>query len=818
MKNIKLILVTGAVAVAAIAAQAQTVTPEIEKRAADIVAQMTLEEKVSYLSGATSFSLREIPRVGIPTVLLADGPVGLRNHAPHSTLYPASMLSAATWNRDLLYRLGRSLGDDARARGVGILLGPGVNIYRSPLCGRNYEYFGEDPYLTGEAALAYIKGVQSRGVIATIKHFAGNNQEWSRHHVSSEIDERTLFEIYFPAFHKAVTKGNVGAVMDSYNLLNGVHSTENAWLNKEVLRRRWGFNGIIVSDWTSVYSTIAAANNGLDLEMPKGKNFTIDKIKAAIEAGTIDERTIDEKVRHVLQTVMAFGIFDREQKESSLPLDNPKSAETALELAREGIVMLKNDGNILPLRGTVALVGPNATVITSGGGSGNVVPFSSTPVSKALAGMKPKTIMLTDDVIYEDISDRVYTDSTMSSRGFKGEYFKNKELKGTPDVTRTDKSVDFDWQYGAPIDGFPEDKFSARWSGCYTPEADETLKLYIGGDDGYRIKVNGKTIAGDWGNHSYSFREIALRLKGGERNDIVVEYFDNISSANIKVSLKRLNEEKLEKGVRKADNVVYCAGFNSSIEGEGFDRPFSLPQYQCEMIERLAGINGNMVVVVNAGGGIAFKPWIDKVKGVLMAWYLGQEGGQAVAEILRGKLSPSGKLPISIEERVEDNPCYENYHENMQGRELRSVEYREGVFVGYRGYDKTGVKPLFPFGFGLSYSTFEYSGLELEKTGDCEVKVSFNVKNTGRMEAKEVAEVYVSDPQSRVKRPLKELKGFEKVSLRPGETRRVELTLDREAFAYYDVMEERFVVEPGTFTVSVGGSSADLPLRKDIEL
>lgn len=818
MKNIKCLLVTAAVTFTAVAAKAQTVTPEIEKRAAAIVEKMTLEEKVSYLSGATSFSLREIPRVGISTVLLADGPVGLRNHAPHSTLYPASMLSAATWNRDLLYRLGRSLGDDARAWGVGILLGPGVNIYRSPLCGRNYEYFGEDPYLTSEAALAYINGVQSRGVIATIKHFAGNNQEWSRHHVSSEIDERTLFEIYFPAFYKAVTKGNVGAVMDSYNLLNGVHSTENAWLNKEVLRRRWGFNGIIMSDWTSVYSTIAAANNGLDLEMPKGKNLNIEKLRPAIEAGTVDERVIDEKVRHILQTVMAFGIFDRKQKDESIPLDNPSSHETALALAREGVVMLKNDDGVLPLRGTTALVGPNATVITTGGGSGNVVPYTQTTVSAALAKMKPKTIMLTDDVIYEDIAGQVFTDSTMTAKGFRGEYFKNKGLKGKADVVRVDPAVDFDWQYGAPMDGFPTDTFSVRWSGCYTAKADETLKIYIGGDDGYRLKVNGKTVAGDWGNHAYSFRELALKVKAGVRNDIVVEYFDNISSANIKVSLKRLNEKKLFDGVRKADNVVYCAGFNSSIEGEGFDRPFELPQFQQEMITRIAAENANMVVVVNAGGGIAFKPWIDKVKGVLMAWYPGQEGGQAIAEILRGKLSPSGKLPISIEERLEDNPCYENYHENMPGRELRSVEYREGVFMGYRGYDRTGVKPLFPFGFGLSYSTFEYSGLTLEKTAGGDVKVAFSVKNTGKMEAKETAQVYVSDPVSTVKRPLKELKNFEKISLKPGETKRVELTLGKDAFAYYDVMRQQFVVEPGTFTVSVGGSSADLPLKQDIEL
>ncbi len=798
--------------------QAQQITPKSAERASAIVEKMTLQEKCDFLSGATSFSLHSIPRLGIPTILLADGPVGLRNHAPHSTLYPSSILSASTWNRNLLYQLGRSLGDDARARGVGILLGPGINIYRSPLCGRNYEYFGEDPYLTSEVASQYIEGVQSRGVISTIKHFAGNNQEWNRHHVNSEIDERTLFEIYLPAFRKAVRKAHVGAVMNSYNLLNGVHSTENTWLNKHVLRDQWGFQGILMSDWTSVYSTIATANHGLDLEMPKGKHLNYECLKEAIDNGTVDIRIIDEKVQHILQTLISFGLLDRQQKDSSIPLDYPPSRETALKLAREGIVLLKNEDNILPLKGVTALAGPNASIIPTGGGSGNVEPFASRPLNQGMKSLAHTTVMLTDDVIYEDINTQIFTDSTCSRQGFMGEYFKNKELKGTPSLTRVDSAVDFDWQYGAPAEGFSADTFSIRWTGYYKPKTEEIVKLYIGGDDGYRIRIDGKQVADDWSHHSYSYRELSLPVKGNAVHKIEVEYFENISSANIKVSLKRLDKAKLSEGLAKADNVIYCCGFNSSIEGEGFDRPFQLPEYQREMIKNISAVNPRTIVVINAGGGIDMNDWIDKAKGVVMAWYPGQEGGQALAEILTGKLSPSGKLPISIEKRWEDNPCHDSYYENTEEREVKTVEYREGIFMGYRGYDKSNIQPLFPFGYGLSYSKFRYSDLRLIKEGKKDVRVSFTLKNIGSMEAKEIAEIYVSDLKSTVVRPAKELKGFEKVSLLPGESKRISILLDESSFAYYDVIDERFKVEPGAFIISVGPSSAELPLQSTITL
>jgi len=392
---------------------AQTITPQAEQRAKDIVSKMTLQEKIEYISGYTSFSLRAIPRLGIPEIKLADGPQGIRNHAPKSTLYPSGILSASTWNRELLYKLGQGLGQDAKARGVNILLGPGVNIYRAPLCGRNFEYFGEDPYLTGETAKQYILGVQSEGVIATIKHFAANNQEWSRHHASSDIDERTLQEIYFPAFRKAVQEANVGAVMNSYNLLNGVHATEHKWLNIDVLRNLWGFKGILMSDWTSVYSAVGAANAGLDLEMPKGRFMNLENLLPAIKAGTVTEETINLKVQHILQTLIAYGMLDKEQKDSNIAEDNPFSRQTALELAREGVVLLKNEGNLLPLKGKTAVMGPNANLIPTGGGSGFVTPFSTVSVAQGLKELKKKNLLLlTDDVIYEDIVHEFYTDGS----------------------------------------------------------------------------------------------------------------------------------------------------------------------------------------------------------------------------------------------------------------------------------------------------------------------------------------------------------------------------------------------------------------------
>ena len=789
-----------------------------DKRARELAGQMTLDEKISLLSGETSFSIRAIPRLGIPRVLLADGPQGVRNHAPHSTLYPCGILTAASWDRDVARRIGESIGDDARARGVGIMLGPGVNIYRSPLCGRNYEYMGEDPYLASETAVAYINGMQSRGVMSTVKHFAANNQEWSRHHASSEVDERTLHEIYFPAFRKAV-KAGVGAVMNRYNPLNGVHATENAWLNNEILKGEWGFDGILMSDWTSVYSTVGAANAGLDLEMPKAVWFTPDKLKAAIESGRVSQAVVDDKVVRLLRTYSRFGLLDREQRDSTIALDCAVSAQTALDAARGGIVLLKNDGNVLPLKGRTVVVGPHADKVTTGGGSGFVSPFHAVTLGDAMKKMNRKNVVLSDSILFNDIVGKcVWTDSTCKTRGFIGEYFANQNFEGKPMMVRNDSVVKFDWDYKSPCAGIPDDHFSARWKGWVEPsDRQRQMKLTIGGDDGYRVFVNGRKVAGDWGNHSYSMREIQLPVEAGETLDLVIEYFDNISSAKIDFSLSVLDEELLEKEVRRADNVVVCTGFDSDTEGEGFDRPFAMPEYKVQFLKKVAALNPKTVVVVNSGGAVEMASWIDCVPAVVMAWHSGQEGGTALAEILTGKLSPSGRLPISIEEVENDNPASAYYHATSSPRwESARIDYGEGIFTGYRGYDRNGVKPLFPFGDGLSYTTFEYSDLTLDRVGADSVKVEFDIRNTGRMASSEVAQVYVSDPVCSVARPEKELKGYAKVFLKPGEKRHVTVMLDKEAFAFYDMDCKDFRVEPGDFTVSVGHSSADRPLSATV--
>ena len=656
--------------------------------------------------------------------------------------------------------------------------------------------------------------------MATVKHFAANNQEWSRHHASSDVDERTLQEIYFPAFRKAVQEAGVGAVMDSYNPLNGVHATENSWLNIDVLRKQWGFKGILMSDWTSVYSGVGAANGGLDLEMPVGKFMTREILIPAIENGIVKEETIDAKVRHILQTLIAFGALDTPREDKSIDKDNAQSKEIALDLAREGVVLLKNDNGTLPYRnGRTLVIGPNADIIPTGGGSGFVTPYSVVSLYDGMVQLKGgrQIELLSDSILYKDMSQQIYTDGSFTQNGFKGEYYNTRNLTGELFQAAIEPAIDHAWKYGAPFDGMPVDQFSARWTGVYKADRDGTVKFQLAGDDGYRLFVNDKLITGDWGNHSFSTRSAFMQVSAGEIYRLRIEYFDNVGEATVSFQAGMMDEERLASSLKHARNVIVCAGFNSSTEGEGFDRPFALSYGQEYLINKVASLHDNVAVVVNAGGGIDFRNWGQSVQAILMAWYPGQEGGKALAEIITGKLSPSGKLPVSIEEKWEDNPVYGNYYDNRNVPHKR-VQYAEGVFVGYRGYDRNGKQPLYPFGYGLSYSSFEYSNLSVEKTGGSRVTVSFDIKNTGKMDAAEAAQVYVRDVECSVPRPLKELKGYDKVYLKKGETKRVRILLDEEAFAYYDVESHRFVVEKGTFEILAGPSSADLPLKATVVL
>ena len=692
--RITLILASLLLSASAFAAPGE-ITQAHKDQAAALVKQMTLQEKISMISGAIDgFHIAAVPRLGIPAVRMADGPQGVRNNTV-STLYPAGIAAAASFSRSAVRDMGSAIGEDARVRGVGIMLGPGVNIYRSPLCGRNFEYFGEDPFLASEMAVEYIEGMQEQGTMATIKHFALNNSEFDRHGLSSNADERTINEIYFPTFRKAVEKAHVGAVMTSYNMINGVHAAENSWLIRENLRS-WGFEGIVMSDWTSTYTTLGCLESGLDLEMPRAYLLREEFIRPLLDNGVVTEELIDEKVQHILQALIAFDLL----KTPAAPKEENSdfSRFSAYQLALESPVLLKNDG-LLPLKKKtrIAVLGADAFNLPRGGGSGNVHPAIEERISIA------------------------------------------KGLQGLG------KNYPVDLLY--PI---------------------------------------------------------------GDRYDTP----ENIAKAE------------------KAGAVVVVVGYDLKTEGENFDRTYKLPAKQEEEIQFALDHNKKVIVVVFSGGEYDLGKWGDKASAILSVWYAGQAGGRAVADLLTGKASPSGHLPFTFWGSWEKNPVHDSYlpSENTKkghkatGRNTRAAhdkysytEYTEGVFLGYRGADHFGVKPLYPFGYGLSYTSFAYDGLSVEPAGDG-FDVRFTVRNTGSVEGAAVPQIYVAPLSPKVLRPTRELKGFTKVLLQKGASREVTVHLDRSAFAYYCTPIHDWKVDAGSYKIQLGTDAESIVLEKTIQL
>ena len=638
------------------------------KRAESLVKQMTLEEKLNLISGhKDGFYTGEIQRLGIPSIRMADGPQGVRNDT-HSTYYPCGLSLAASWNREVAGGVGLGIGYDAKARGVGIMLCPGVNIYRTALCGRNFEYFGEDPFLASEQAVEYIKGIQSRGIMATVKHFALNNQEYDRHGTNSIADEKTMNTIYLEAFRKSVQEADVACVMTSYNPVNGVHAAENKELIDQL--RGWGFDGIVMSDWKSTYSTLGVIRSGLDIEMPKDYVTNIDMVRPLLENGVITMDQIDSKCVRILSSFSSYGFLDGPVKDETIPEDYELSRKLAYDAALEGPVLLKNEG-VLPLKSSkkeIIILGPNADYVAFGGGSGAMSPFEERNVT-----------------FYQ----------AMKNLG-----------------------------------------------------------------KGYKVRL----MTGD------------------------------------------LDEDAL----RKAAVVIVCAGFNCNSEKEGADRTYCLPDGQDHMIRTAAEANPNTIVIINSGGEVDINGWKDKVSAIVFAWYGGQEGGHALADIVTGKVSPSGRLPFTFWGSLEANPAYEYYQKTIpeikkisKNRDSTPVTvYGEGVYLGYRGVKHFGKTPMYPFGYGLTYSSFAYSDLKLQRKDDGSVDVCFTVKNTGKAAAKEVAQVYVNG----------ELKGFSKVQLAPGKSSDVVVTLCNDAFKEYSVPVHAWVPVNGIFEIGVGSSSADIKL------
>jgi len=807
---------------------AQTSSTDVDARVDSLLKKLSLEEKIDLIGGVDAFYIRANEKIGLPRLKMADGPVGVRNYGP-ATVFGGVGL-AATWDPELAEKVGATIGQDARARGVHFMLGPGVNIYRAPMNGRNFEYFGEDPFLTARTAVAYIEGMQSEGVSATIKHFVGNNSEFDRHNADSIIDERTLREIYLPSFEAAVKEAHVGAIMDSYNLTNGTHMTQNGLFNTDLVKKEWMFPGIVVSDWDATYDGVAAANSGLDLEMPSGKFMNRATLLPAIKAGTVSEATIDDKVRRILRTAIRFGWLDHDQTDLSVSLFNVAGDQVALEAARSGLVLLKNNGNLLPLQKgsikSIAVIGPDAhPAQPAGGGSAEAVPFTPVSVLEGIAhylGDTAKVYYSRGIPMLDDISKqmRFTTQASGGEEGLKTEIFNNADLSGTPAIVRNDKFVHYEPARGG---SGTYGKVSIRWTGFFTPSVPGEYLAFVQGpgeNGGYRLYVDQKLVLDNWKQWYAFVGQVPITLTAAP-HQIELDYYVEKGWGKTTANLGIVRPETLVIAEAKSlaarvDAVIVVPGFDTASEGESGDRTFRLLPGQDELINQMAAVNKNTVVVMTSGGGVDMTAWVDHVPALLEAWYPGQEGGTAVAQVLFGEFNPSGRLPISIERRWEDDAAYNSYYPKEGSKK---VEYSEGIFVGYRHFDKSAVKPLFPFGYGLSYTSFTYKNLTISPaSSDDQVTVAFDITNTGSRAGADVAEVFVGDHHAPVPRPVKELKGFAKVNLSPGETKNVSVKLDRRAFSYYDVKTHAWTVAPGDFDVFVARSAADIELTGKVTL
>ena len=703
---------------------------DIEVRVEDALSRMSLDEKIAAIHAQSTFSLPGVKKLGIPELWTSDGPHGVRPEVPWNdwgnpgwnndscVAFPALTCLAATWNRDVAGQYGAAIGEEARFREKDVILGPGVNMYRSPLCGRNFEYMGEDPYLAGKLAVPYIHGLQSKGVGACVKHYACNNEERHRHKTDVEVSERALREIYLPAFEMAVKEGGAWSMMASYNLFRGTHCCHNGYLINDILKGEWGFDGVVMSDWAGCHDTKEAVLGGLDVEfgtrvgkkMPAGESvydtyYLAEAYKQGILAGEFSEEGLDEKVRRVLRLTFRTAMNTDKPFGSMCTQEH---LDVARKVAQEGIVLLKNEGDVLPVRkaGKISVVGENAyKKMCIGGGSSMLKPiYEMSP----LEGILERAAQDGMEVVY--------------SRGYVG------------DTTTTQDGIS-------------------------------------------------------------SFQKLA---DDRPRAELIAEAVENS---------------------RDADYVIYVGGLNKSLyqDCENRDRlEYGLPYGQDELISELAKVNPNMTVVIISGNAVAM-PWIDQVPSVLLGWYGGSEAGRAIADVLFGDVNPSGKLPFTFPVKLEDNPA----HYNGKTFPTRGKNhYDEGIFLGYRWHEKMDIKPLFAFGHGLSYTDFEYGDVTLssKKIRGGKITVKVPVTNVGQVAGSEVVQVYVHDCEASVEMPEKQLKGFDKVYLEPGQTKTVSIELGPDAFRFFDEESMDWKTEPGDFEILVGSASDNISRTVTVRL
>lgn len=713
-----------------------------ERKIDELLSQLTLEEKISLIHGEGIFQTGGVPRLGIPPLVFSDGPMGVRKEFAKDSwinicstddcvsYLPSNSALASTWNTKLAYKFGKVLGAEARGRGKDVILAPGINIKRSPLCGRNFEYMSEDPRVIEEMVVPLIKGIQENDVAACVKHLAANNQETNRLKVDTYVDERTLREIYLPGFKAAISRGESYTIMGAYNRLYGEFCSHSKYLLTEILRNEWGFDGAVISDWGAVHDTREAAESDLDVEMSVASDFDnyymAKPLLKAVKNGEIKEEYIDKKIRHILRTMLRLNMLG-EESANRIPgtYNSPDHREVIFECAKESIILLKNEENILPLNKkkikTLAVIGQNGERLhANGGGSAEI---------KALYEISPLL-------------------------GLKMELGGNACIK------------------------------YAR--GYYVPPKTEK-------------KINWQQ---DSLNSNKGEETVAARMTDGDT--------------------KKHQKELLKEAVdlaRETENVIIFAGLDHEYDVEGKDRAdMKLPYGQDKLISEVLKVNPNAIVVIIAGSPVEMGEWSKDAKTILWSYYAGMEGGRALAKVIFGDVNPSGKLAESFPKKLTDCPA----HSFGDFGDYKEITYKEGIYVGYRYYDSHNIDVEFPFGHGLSYTSFEYSNLavtsdETDKN-DFTVTVRVNIKNTGKVAGAEVVQVYVADPEASVPRPVHELKGFFKVYLEPMEEKTATVYLRKDSFGYYDTKRHSFVVEPGEFEIQVGSSPRDIRLKETISI
>ena len=802
----------------------------LEARVNDLFGRMTQEEKLGFLTG-TGFTTQPLPRLGVPAMSMADAGQGVRGGENSTqgpaTQFPSGVTMASSWDPLLVGRIGKAIGEEALNKGTGVqvLLGPAVNIQRSPLGGRNSEYFSEDPFLTGRLATGYIDGMQSTGCAACVKHFACNNEEVDRFGVNVNVDERTLREIYLPAFESATRDGHAWSVMASYNRLGGYYATANKYLLTDILKGDWGWNGLVVSDWGAVHET-GVVRAGNDLEMPGGAYVTHDKVARALKGGRITQAEIDASVKDILRAIIRVGLLDGPRMIDHSIVNSPAHRKLAYDAACGGMVLLKNQDGILPLDAatlkSIAVIGPGAKGMQFGSqGSPSVQPFYAI---QPLDGIKTRVgtgvtvnyaVGLRTGVL---VPASALNSPAGTQGGLQGEYFTNRNLAGPSALTRVDPTLQFDWSHDVPAPGVPRTNFSIRWKGTLTAPTAGHYALALTGDDGYRLFLDGKQVIDHWFEGGISTQTVDADFAAGSRHNLRIEYFQAGGDASLRFSWvlpgRSLFADAADAARRSTIAVVVVT--TAGTEGEGQDRAsMALPGDQDALIAAVVAANPKTIVVLNNGTPVLM-PWLSRVPGLVEAWFPGDEGGHALASVLFGDVSPSGKLPTTFGVRREDYPDFGHFP-GVNGQ----VTYAEGIYVGYRHFDKGKIAPLFPFGYGLSYTAFEYGALRLSRpalspTGT--VSVSVPVTNTGRRAGAEVVELYVHDPAPRVDKAVRELKGFGKVDLLPGQTKIVTILLKPRDFAYCDVPGKQWKADAGVYEIEVGASSRDIRRQTALRL